>query len=798
VALFGRAALERPLLVIVDDLQWVDGASAGVLALAARRLTGTAVGLLAAIRSGWESNFDPTGLPVLELGPLDDAAAAELIVRSFPCLPARVRGRVLSEARGNPLALLELPVAVKALQPRDGSILPAALPLTDRLVDMFGARVDSLSAATRDALLAASLDTTGGAGVLRLLDVAGSQTEALRPAERIRLVQVDRQQQRVEFRHPLIRSAVVQRSAADAKRRAHRGLAEVLADQPDIQAWHLAEATIGPDDKVAALLDGAAEGVRRRGDAVSAIRLLLRAADLSPSSSDRGRRMARAAYIGALDTDLSDASQLLDAARGAIPDRETALLCAGAAGYTLVNGDADIETAHRVVMEAVQLHLGDRRDVDDSLRAALQVLGFICALGMRPQLWARFHELMGELSDPSKQLHLQDRIWADPARCSKSDLDELDDFIREVVVDHRRCLIVAGPAVYVDRLAPLRDGLLQLVKESRNASPGQAVIALAALCADGWLSGNWTQLKRWAQQGLRLAASQKLRAHDWTFRYFLGLLAAANGDSNTARNFADEIGRWSLPRGAAWPNACARHLLGFDCLSQGDFEEAYHHFAAIAEPGVVPSHAPHALWVSLDLVDAAVRTGPTDEAAAHARAMRQAGLAGLSSRMALLVESANALASGEGAAPELLTRAVNLPSADRWPFEHARVQLLLGESLRRSRQVKEARSVLTTASSTFRQVGASAWVARSEGELRATGMRRITPGGPRAGLLTPQEFEIAELAAGGMTNKQIAQRLIMSPRTVSTHLYKVFPKLGVTSRAALRDALIEQGDTERV
>jgi DNA-binding CsgD family transcriptional regulator len=502
--------------------------------------------------------------------------------------------------------------------------------------------------------------------------------------------------------------------------------------------------------------------------------------------------MARAAYMGALDTGVSDASNLLDAARGGIPDRETALLCAGAAGYTLVNGDADIETAHRVVVEAVRTHLGDLRDVDDSLRAALQVLAFICVLGMRPELWTPFHDFVGELSDPSKHLHLIDRIWADPANCSKSDLDELDDFIGEVVVDHRRCLIVLGPAVYVDRLSPLRNGLLKLVGESRNASPGQAVIALAALCTDGWLSGNWTQLKRWSQQGLRLSAAQKLRAHDWTFRYYLGLLAAAGGDTNTARNLADEIGRWSLPRGAAWPNACAHHLLGFDSLSRGDFEEAYHHFAVIAEPGVVPSHAPHALWVSLDLVEAAVRTGRGDEATAHARAMRQARLGGLSSRMALLVESANALACGEAAAPELLARAVNLPAAAHWPFEYARVQLLLGESLRRSRQVREARSVLTTASSTFRQLGASAWTARSEGELRATGQRRSTPGSAHAALLTSQEYEIAELAAGGMTNKQIAQRLIMSPRTVSTHLYKIFPKLGVTSRAALRDALIER------
>jgi DNA-binding CsgD family transcriptional regulator len=387
---------------------------------------------------------------------------------------------------------------------------------------------------------------------------------------------------------------------------------------------------------------------------------------------------------------------------------------------------------------------------------------------------------------------LIDRIWADPARCSRSDLDELDTVIGEIVADQRRDLVISGPAAYVDRLAPLREPLLRLVKESRSASPGQAVIALAALCTDGWVSGNWAQLKRWSREGLRLAATQKLSAHDWTFRYYQGLTAAADGDANTARRLADEIGRWSLPRGAAWPSACARHLLGFESLSRGDFEEAYHHFAAIAEPGVMLSHAPHALWVSLDLVEAAVRTGRTDEASAHVRIMTELGVADLSSRMALLVGSATALARGEAAAPEHLSGALHQPFADRWPFDHARAQLLLGESLRRSREITKARSVLTSASATFRQLGASAWAARAEGELRATGMRRSSPGGPHATHLTPQELEIAELAAAGMTNKEIGQRLIMSPRTVSAHLYKIFPKLGVTSRAALRDALIER------
>jgi DNA-binding CsgD family transcriptional regulator len=790
VALFSRVATEQRLLVVLDDLQWVDQASALVLRLVSRRLRGSAVGLLASIRTGWETNFEPFGLPIMELTPLDDTAATALLLRSFPAISVRIRRRVLEEARGNPLAILELPAGLQTPRSKVRSALPAVLPLTERLQELFGSRVDALLPVTREALLAAALDTSGGIAALRVTSVGGSRTDLLRPAERAQLVRVDVERQSVEFRHPLIRWAVVQRSAGDARRRAHRALAEVMADQPDSQAWHLAEATLGADEGVAELLDQAAERVRRRGDTIAAITLLLRAADLSPAVADRGRRTARAAYLGAMDTDLSDASRLLDDPRLASPDRETALLQAAAAGYTMVNGDAGVDAAHRVVVAAVEAHIGDRCDVDEPLHAALQTLAFVCALGTGPELWAPFHQFVAPLSDPTRHLRLIDRIWADPVRCRPSDLKELDAAIDAMRDDDRRRLVLAGPAAYVDRLERLRSQLLRVVRESGVTSPGQAVIALAALCTDGWLSGSWTQLRRWCTRGLRLASSQKLRAHDWTFRYYLGLLAAAAGEHEAARRFADEIGRWSLPRGAAWPSACARHLLGFESASRGDFDEAFDHFAAIAEPGTLPSHAPHALWVSLDLVEAAVRTGRNREAAAHVGAMMQLRLGDVSSRLALLVESAAALVSAKAATAELLAGALGRPSVDHWPFDQARVQLLLGEQLRRNRRIKEGRSVLTTAAGTFRQLGASAWAARAEAELRAMGVGRPNHGA-RDGPLTAQEFEIAELAASGLTNKQIGQRLIMSPRTVSTHLYNVFPKLGVTSRAALRDALIE-------
>lgn len=788
LALFRTAAADRSLVILFDDLQWIDRPSAGVLSLVSRRLIGAGVGMLATTRGGWDSNFDPTGLPRLDLRPLDEGAARALLDERFPELSNEARSRVLSEAEGNPLALVELPEALGRDADTSGR-LPRALPLTQRLEGVFAARVDELPPATRDLLLAAAVDTTGGEGVLRLLVRDDDELERLAPAERANVIQVDLAHQRVRFRHPLIRSAVVQRATSEERRRAHLALAGVLSDRPDHQALQLADATLAADANVAHLLEESAERVRCHGDYVTAIRLLLRAGDLSPTAPERSRRMARAAYLGALGADIGDAARLVDSARQSSTEREAALLCAAAAGYTLANGDADVDTAHRIVVAAVREHMGDRREVDEPLRAAVQVLGFLCALGMRPDLWLPFHELVGRVSDPTRHLHLMDRIWADPARCSPSDLDELDEAISEVGTDDLAHLVIAGPAAYVDRLPGLRATLLALVTESRTTSPGQAVIALGALCTDGWLAGSWTDLRNWCAEGLRLSSSQDLKAHDWTFRYYLGLLAAAAGETDEARLLADEIGRWSLPRGAAWPGACARHLQGFAAASCGDFEEAYHHFAAIAKPGLLPSHVPHALWVSLDLVESAVRAGRATEARAHVSAMRDAGIERISSRLALLVDTADAVTSSEDTATELFSRAVGRPSAAQWPVDHARARLLFGEHLRRNGRMSDARTVLSAALTTHRQLGATAWAARAEGEIRATGWRRPRGEGPRASQLTPREIEIAQLAAKGMTNKEIGQRLYMSPRTVSSHLHGVFPKLGITSRAALREAL---------
>ncbi len=331
-----QAAAASPVLVIVDDLPWVDRASAVVLGFVARRLAGSRVGFLAAYRSGEESFFERSGLPGYEVQPLDDAAAAALIADRFPALAPRVRQRLLADAQGNPLALLELPVALLSGPQRAGA-LPTVLPLSRRLQSLFASRVSGLPAATRELLLLAVLEDAGDLGVLRDVASGARGIEDLAPAERARLVHIDEQAGRLVFRHPLTRSAVVELSTSDQRRRVHAVLAEQFADRPERRAWHLAEAAVGPDQEVAMLLEQAADATLRRGDAVGAIAALLRAAELSPAGGDRSRRLALAAYFGADVTgDLRDVPRLLEEAHRADPERAGSLVAAVAAAAHLL------------------------------------------------------------------------------------------------------------------------------------------------------------------------------------------------------------------------------------------------------------------------------------------------------------------------------------------------------------------------------------------------------------------------------------------------------------------------------
>jgi DNA-binding CsgD family transcriptional regulator len=323
-----------------------------------------------------------------------------------------------------------------------------------------------------------------------------------------------------------------------------------------------------------------------------------------------------------------------------------------------------------------------------------------------------------------------------------------------------------------------------------------AMSALTLLCVDDFLTGRWDECAHLAEEGAGMCAAHGYRLLAAPLRLVQALLAAARGNYATTLALTCEVNEWAVPRGNRTLGWAVHHALTLGALADGDAERAYHHASAISPAGTLAPHNAPALWVALDLVEAAGRTGRVGEAVRHARAMRQAPLAAVSPRFAMLAAASAAMAaSPDETAADLFEEALATVGGERWAFDHARVRLAYGEHLRRCRDTGSARRHLGAALATFRRLSADPWTARARDELRATGLTtdatRAAPGHHQPPSLTPEEREVTTFAASGLTNKQIAHRLHLSHHTVAARLYQVFPKLGVTSRAGLRDALAE-------
>ena len=790
LALLHEAAAVRPLLMIVDNLQWLDRASAVVLGFVARRLAGHQVGFLGAERTGARSSFE-FDVPGEELSPLDDEASASLVAARFPDLAAGVLQRIVAEAQGNPLALLELPAALSESQRSALAALPGVLPLSRRLRSLFASRVSQLPASTRYLLLLTVLEGTGDLRLLQAAAAGQREIDDLAPAEEAGLVYVAEDTGRVAFRHPLIRSAVRELTASGDVRRAHRALAAQFGDQPERRAWHLAEAAIEPDEEVANLLKQAARRMLRHGEATSAVAALMRAARLSPRGSDRSLRLAEAACLAAAVTgEQPSVPELLAEARRAAPEHARSLPAAVADAHLMLNGDGDISAVHRLLADVIRTKAGTADCGGFALTEAVRMLLMVCVSAGRPELWAPVHTALADLTQGvSSELALLARICADPARTAIGVLDQLDAALSELSreADHGRILTLSAAAAYNDRLADCREALRRVVRDSRKGGAVlPAISALTLLCLDTFLTGAWDDTQRLAGECLHACQTYGYPSRAWMAREHLALIAAARGHDELVRELTGEMLRWAIPRGITAAQLAAHRAGSLAALGRGDFEEAYREAAAISPPGTL---APHALGVMMDLVEAAVRTGRQHEAVAHVTAMREARIAGISPRLALLATASAALTVPACEAGKLFEQALSVRAASRWPFDLARVQLAYGEHLRRVRATSDARIYLSTALATFRALGAHPWADRAANELRAT--RLAVNGTECLGLtvLTAQEHQIAALAAAGLTNKQIGQRLYLSPRTISAHLYRVFPKLGISTRAALRDAL---------
>jgi DNA-binding CsgD family transcriptional regulator len=780
LALFRQAASTAPLLIVIDDLQWLDRASGAVVGFVGRRLEGSRIGLLGAIRPGLGGFFERAGLPEMHVAPLLEHDAMELLARQFVHLPIRVRRGVVDEAQGNPLALLEFAASVGG---------PLGVPTSGssrEVLGLYGARVERLPEPTRRLLLLAVLDGTGDLGVL----AAACGLDDLAPAERDHLVLVDERRGEIVFRHPMIKSAVVERSTHEQRRAAHLRLAELLADQPERRGHHLAEAAFAPDEEVAAAVEDGAHRILQRGDVVGAISRLLKAADLSPNRSDRSRRLADAAYLGAHSAGrLDSASELLRDAQRADPTLGETVHAAAATAYLLLNSEGHARTTHHLLTAAIESALDEPDQDVDGLAEGLYTLVLLCHYAGRADYWAPFHAAMRRLGAKAPaHLRLLAATFADPLTASYEALSDLDREIDQLRDTEDDALVVrtAIAGFYVGRLPRCREALSRVVRNGEESGAvGTAMMAMLMLAFDALHAGRWDEAHRLAAEATAMCDERGYRLYAWSGRYTMALVAANRGDRDACRDICEAMIEWGAARELGRLADWANHALGRAAAGAGDFEACYAHAGALSRPGTLASHNPQALWAALDMVEAAVHTGRDDEARAHADVLRRTDLGRYSPRAALIATAAAAFVASDADAPELFGEAIAVPGIEGWPFELARVQLAYGERLRRLRRTRDARARLSAARDGFERLGARSWAERAAIEFAATGATR----GAGTGSLTPQEREIAELAATGLTNREIAARLYMSHRTVSSHLYRIFPKLGISSRAALRDAI---------
>lgn len=796
LTLLSEIAADGPPLVLVDDVQWLDEDSATVLGFLARRIVDIPVRLMVAVDDGAVSLFDEIRLAERTVGPLNPTAAATLLDTRHPGLPGAVRRRLLADAAGNPLALLELPAALTGRQRSGHARLPVFLPLNARLEATFAAGLADLNASVRQLLLLAALDAEAGLPVIRTAARRRTALDDLSATRQAGLVRLDTADDRPAFRHPLVRAAIVQLASADERRAAHQALAEALEGEPDRRAWHLAEAATGPDETLARALDDVAlpgwrggDRAQPQGSASSAVCALVRAGELSTEPSLRSRRLVEAAYLANVTGQLDQVPQLLTDA-GQAPDTATGLVFAAAA-HLLTNGEGDVDAAHRLLTKALD-------DIDESAGAhgwdsygILYALLFVSVYSGRPEPWELLGAALSRFDpDAVTPLQLCYDAFADPARTDRPVRQRIATAFEALSADAPPWdfIPLAYAALQVDALGEYRHLCQRAIDRYRDAGATTVVIVgLQLLSADSTAHGRWDEGERLAEEAQDLAVADGYHLLEGQLRSQLAFIEACRGNADRAHAMTDEVTAWAIPRGVGLMQAVARQARVIAALGQGNYEDAFVEAARIAPAGVPGCGVPDR-WMVLDLVDAAVHIGRLDLAREHVAAVQRAGNPEVSPRTRLLTAGAAALAATESEAAALFESALSLPDANQWPFERARLQLAYGQWLRRTRHTARARLHLREALDSLQRLGARPWALQARNELRAAGVATVRRPASDA-VLTPQERQIAALAATGLTNKQIAERLFLSHRTVGAHLHRLFPKLGITSRAALRGAL---------
>jgi DNA-binding CsgD family transcriptional regulator len=786
LALLAALAEERPVLALIDDVQWFDAPSAGAITFAARRLLADSVTIVFTLRAGETSPIEGGGFDELALGGLGPEDARALLAASAGRPMAADTADWLHAATGgNPLALVELAPDAPRLPP--GPVVSQP-PLGPRLERALGRRLERVPAAGRAAMLAAAVaDTEEATPVLRAAQALGGTLEGLEAAEAETLVTLAAG--RVAFRHPLIRSVVLASASASERRAAHRAYAAVL-EPGDRRAWHAAAGAIEPDEAIAAALAATAEDATGRGGHAAATAAFEHAARLTPDPAERARRLLRAADAAWLAGDapravglLDDAGPLPEAAHlrgrvlarhGPVPQAVAVLRDGAERIAARAPGEASTMLAE-AAYATVYASVGDEMDVlaaravelapaDDPRATCLAALALGAALALRGDAAATewLHEA-SELIDTTPELREDPRLAA--------------------LLGVPAAFLRAGPEGYEPAARAVR-----LARE--RGAVGVLPSALFYVGTGALGNGRWTEAAASFDESVRLAEEAGLPVDAVGSHAGLARLEARRGHAAraaaSARHVLAQQSDLAMPFFQAW----AHHAEGEIAWAEGDAEGAVAAFEAkqrvltesrIGDPDQSP--APELAEVLMALGRVAEAAGQAAAAAAGAEAKgRPWALARARRAEALALADDEAALQRFGAALALHERETDV-------FERARTQLCFGERLRRTGRRADARTPLREALDAFEALGATPWAGRAAAELRATGetVRRRDPS--TLDELTPQELRIAVMLGEGATTRQAAASLYLSPKTVEYHLRHVYMKLGVNSRAGLAGAL---------
>ena len=790
LGLLSDLAEERPLVCLIDDVQWLDRASTQVLSFVARRLAAERIALVFAVREP-TAKQELDGLPELLIEGLGDHDARRLLAWAVPGrLDPQVRERIVAETRGNPLALLELPRSLTPAQMAGGFGLPDARTLSGRIEDSFLRRIESLPDEARELLFVAAAEPVGDVTLLlRALDKLGIAADTVVPAENAGLIELG---SRVRFRHPLVRSAAYRAAAPETRRRGHAALADATDPQtdPDRRAWHRACATPAPDEAVAVELERCASRAQARAGPEAAAAFLQRAAELTPGPRLRGER-AMAAAQAKFDAGAPAAAEGLLAIAAICPLEEldrarVDRLQAHVAFARTRGGDTPLLlSAAAKRLEPLDADLSRETHLE-ALWAAVRGGRFAKAQGAVEAAEAAMAPVRGR-SSRAIDLLLDGLIArlargyaaALPLVARALDAFEHDGFRRENI---DWCWLVCQLAMDLwndAACANIASGLSVVARE--RGALTVLPFALNYSAAHQIFAGKFDL----AEQLVNEADHITTATGNVPIADFSVLLAAWRGDRDKTYQLRAGVIPDATARGESFAVEAAELAAATLHIGKGEYADA----VTAAQRAYDPDGLGFNTWVLPELIEAAARNGdPATARTAFEELAERSSLSGTEWARGIEARSRALLTDGQEA-EDLYREAIEQLGRSRVAVHHARAQLIYGEWLRRERRRIDAREQLKAAYAAFDAMGADAFAERAQRELLATGetVRKRTADTHEA--LTPQEAQIAHLAHDGLTNPEIGEQLFLSHRTVEWHLGKVFTKLGISSRRELTKAL---------